>query len=462
MPRGTEARGGLPTTAVLLVAAGALLRLLGARGDLWLDEVWSVELVKQVTTPLGILTDIHRDNNHALNSLWIYLVGPGASSFAYRALAVAASVATLVLVWIEGRRAGRAAGTIALLLAGVSYPLVLWGSEARGYATAVMGALAAWTSLRRYASEGRPWQLVGFWAAMAVALLSQLSVVEVYGAFLLWSVARGRAHPFRHLALHVVPLGLLVVLWLVDVRYMEIGGGPTFALWDVVRDALAVAMGAPWDVDAAKLAAVAAAVAMCAAGVAHLWRRGDPEWLLYLAVLVVAPGFVLVVWRPTLLYLRYFVVELPFLYLLAGRLLADWWTRGRAAQAAVAAGLALVVGGHLFEDAWLVREGRGHYCDAVRFMGDHTQGDDVVVGSDHDFRNMMVLAYYASCLPAGKRLLYATMGRPSEWRVHHSGYPPTDAPSEIVIMSTRLRYRVVQTFPVRGLSGYTWFIYHRE
>ena len=61
-------------SCLLIVAVAALLRARSAMNDLWMDEIWSVELVRELHSPLEIFTKIHHDNNHYLNSLFIYFV----------------------------------------------------------------------------------------------------------------------------------------------------------------------------------------------------------------------------------------------------------------------------------------------------------------------------------------------------------------------------------------------------
>jgi hypothetical protein len=58
---------------VFLLAA--IIRIVAAFNDLWLDEIWSIELVRELRSALGVFTQTHHDNNHYLNSLFIYVLG---------------------------------------------------------------------------------------------------------------------------------------------------------------------------------------------------------------------------------------------------------------------------------------------------------------------------------------------------------------------------------------------------
>src|SRR5580658_3326658 len=52
-----------------LTLAGLPLRLFCARGDLWLDEIWSLQSLEHISHSGEIFYAISQDNNHFLNSL---------------------------------------------------------------------------------------------------------------------------------------------------------------------------------------------------------------------------------------------------------------------------------------------------------------------------------------------------------------------------------------------------------
>ncbi len=120
----------------VLAALGIALavRLAMARGGLWLDEAWSVAMAHEAANPIAVISGIHHDNNHPLNSWWLQLVGIGASPLAARALAIACSVATVLPAAHFAARRSPWAGRISAWLFACSPMLVLLGSEARGYA----------------------------------------------------------------------------------------------------------------------------------------------------------------------------------------------------------------------------------------------------------------------------------------------------------------------------------------
>ena len=98
------------------------------------------------------------DNNHLLNTLWIYAVGDRPTWFAYRLFSILTGSAAIAATGLALRRVGRVESLVAAVLVAASYPMIVYSSEARGYAPAVFFAA---TAIRLYALSissraGRP------------------------------------------------------------------------------------------------------------------------------------------------------------------------------------------------------------------------------------------------------------------------------------------------------------------
>jgi hypothetical protein len=253
----------------IAVAAFAALRLACLHNDLWLDEIWSLQLAGLVHSPLQLLTRLQSENNHPLNSLWLFLLGPTAPEWAYRLLSWATGSAA---VWLAGLLAQRqfrrmhpadaeggaeAAGLITVLLFGGSYLLVLYSSEARGYAPALcFSLLAGYALLRAPAAPRSAWAVV-YWLACALSLLSHAVSAQVVIAGLGFSlVALARSAESREkraaslLWWHALPLLFLAGYFLFFFRHL-VPGGATFAgtnhvpLGFVLGDLAAFSLGFP-------------------------------------------------------------------------------------------------------------------------------------------------------------------------------------------------------------------------
>src|SRR6266513_4370599 len=85
------------------VAAG--VRVFAAQDDLWFDEVWTLELLRERVHSFGdVFLNFKHSNNHHLCSLWMWLVGQNASGPIYRLPSVLASIGTIVVVGLIGSR----------------------------------------------------------------------------------------------------------------------------------------------------------------------------------------------------------------------------------------------------------------------------------------------------------------------------------------------------------------------
>ncbi|MGC6399258.1 hypothetical protein ACNI3Q_01610 [Sphingomonas sp. FW199] len=126
-----------------ITLAGLVLRLLSARGGLWLDEAWSARLAHDVGTPLGIFFNINHDNSHHLNSLWLQTVGLGAPSWLARLPAIVTGTLAIPVAAMIAAPRGRWPMIATAILFALSPILVTMGSEARGYAPMALAFLTA-------------------------------------------------------------------------------------------------------------------------------------------------------------------------------------------------------------------------------------------------------------------------------------------------------------------------------
>jgi hypothetical protein len=451
-----------------VVAAGAALRILAARGDLWLDEIWSLGLAREAGSAWRVFTAIHHDNNHHLSTLWMLALGPSAQSLAYRALAVAAGAATLALVALRPMRLGSGEAFAWLSLLAFSWILVHYASEARGYAPAMLFAVAAFVSLDRFLETGRRSWAAAFSLSAVLGLLSHLTFLYAFLAFAAWAAAawirdRATRRPDAALlAAFAVPAAAFAALWAVSLRQLVVGGGPEYRTWAVLRELLRASLGLPrGPLELLGLVALAGA----ANEIRWMIRQRRPEAAFFLAVLLVAPGLVLAWSRPEYLAPRYFVVAVPFFLLLVGRSLARLWRRAPWGRVAASAAMAVFCAGSGFQVARLLRDGRGHYREAVELIVRSSPPGDATVGSDHEWRNPVVLDHYARQVAGAGMLAYV----PSPewpwyaplWFLRHDLEEDPRPPGEMVGPRGR-RYTLVRQFPSAPMSGWHWQLYRRD
>jgi hypothetical protein len=183
--------------------------------------------------------------------------------------------------------------------------------------------------------------------------------------------------------------------------------------------------------------------------------------MLYLFGMVVSPVAVASAYRSELYEARHFIVSMALWLLLAGRLLAWLTTRGRAARAVVAVTLAAFLLGNALWTVRLLRDGRGHFRDALSYVADNTRGATVRVTSDHDFRNRMVIEYYAPRIDRRVRYVNrrdrAVVG--TDWYIASLPRPPGE--TSVLRDSRGVAYRFETEFPSNPFSGIPWRLYRR-
>ena len=189
------------------VALGIALRLRGAQGDLWLDEIWTLRLIAPLQSAADIFLRAPSDNNHYLNSLWLWLVGPEASTVTMRLASIIIGGLSIIAAAAACRRHSATAAAVAAILVATSYFFVHYGSEARGYAGMILCILTAKAALDRLlddeASLGA-WML--FALAICVGVFFHLTMVEAAGALALAALAQRftESRPRRGFAIALV------------------------------------------------------------------------------------------------------------------------------------------------------------------------------------------------------------------------------------------------------------------
>ncbi len=173
-----------------VLLAAVALRLVAAAGDLWLDEIWSLDnLALAMTRPTltGRLPLLFHDNTHPVNTLYLALVGPGAGPLAYRALSVFAGAAAVAVAAAIGWRRSPLEGLMSAGLVSVSYPMVHYSSEARGYGIMLLAALSAAWLMETYLERPGRLKAVAFSTVALIGLASHFTFLAVLAALGAWA-----------------------------------------------------------------------------------------------------------------------------------------------------------------------------------------------------------------------------------------------------------------------------------
>jgi hypothetical protein len=463
--------------AMASFAVGTVVRVFAAQNDLWFDEVWTLELLRERVHSFGdVFNNIKHSNNHHLVSLWMWLVGQNASAFVYRIPSVLASIGTVAVAGFIGARRSWLEAYSAVTLTSWSYLLIHYGTEARGYSLAIFFSLLAWGALQQF-QERRSWfWTIVFWSAVVLGFLAHLEFAVCFAGLMVWALwrfvhdrSKWREGVLDLLALFTVPVVLLLAFYFVAVRGMEVGGGPEYQVKPLLIETASYMLGGPANGAAAGIAAVLALASIYVALVYLVFERDD-RWIFY-AVVIVAPLGLIPILLLVPLSVRYFIITVAATFVLLSSGFAALLRRTLARLFIGLTLLALFVAGNVVHTINLLRFGRGQYLAALRFMETHSNSREVVITSDHDFRNGMLVSYYKRYLEHPDHVRYVdaaalreeylrTNGSSSgaEWLILHR-FDRREQPERMTDHFGN-NYQLMTVYRYSDLSGWNWLLYH--
>jgi len=457
---------------VILAMAGAA-RICGARNDLWLDEILTLDLARQASSLADVLTN-PSDFNHHLYTAYLYLAGPGDNELLCRMPSLVAGIGAVLLAAVIGLRRNAASAFFAMLLVGFSYVLILYSSEARGYSLAVFFSFLSLYLLDSYLDTRSRRTALLFSLSVVLGFVSQLTFLSFYLAALVWSGYRfiaDRSRPRDALAdalcCHAIPLLFLAAFYFVAVRRMVImGGTPSPSLMQNCGAALAWSFGIP-PPNAWKSPTCVIGGAALVAGIQLLWRE-KPDWgVFFLGAVLVFPALLVLVRGSDVIYVRYFIVGIAFLLLLCSFLLGSLYYQGWRGKIICALLLTCYLAANGWQMMSLVKYGRGHYCEAIRFLAERSTKSPITIGSDHDFRVASVGRFYAQKATGRDDVVFCRGGdwprQGPEWLIcHKESFDPAVPSWTRLEDNAGNRYEFVKAFPAAPLSGLHWFVYHHQ
>ncbi len=453
-------------SAIVVVAFG--LRVVAASNDFWLDEIWTWMTTLQMESASDVLFRIRDENNHFLNTLWIYWLGPNAGVLSYRLGSVVTGTLSVAVAGLIGNRQSKTAGCVCSLLMATSYLQVHYSSEARGYGAVVCFSLIGFWLLERSTLQPSTRRDGAFAIVSVLGILAQPMFVYAYGSLGIWWLIHTwpqRQH-LRHwiasgFRCHLLPIAFGGWLYAINVRHMVNGGGPIDPLADVLSQTLSLTVGGPYSGWPMTLQALLALLLVVLA----IWKIAgtrDRRWVFFTLIIFVMPALLLIVVNRSEIYPRYFVISQAFATLALGLMLAEVWQRSGRWRGISACLLVLIVSGNLWHVERLARLGRGNYRATLAWMFEQSGSGPLFVGSDHDFRNQMLLSFHQQFFE--RRIVYFDgqhwPPNGQDWFIAHRIEEGTEFAQQIS-PNRQTEYRLKRVVPYAGLSGWEWAIYRR-
>lgn len=397
--------------AVLCVALGVWLRYRGALGELWLDEIWSLNFA---TTHMNVWHEafwkIIHDNNHPLNTLWLFLAGPDKAAWFLRLPAiVAGGLSIAVAGWIMDKN-GAAPMLSAMLLMAVLYPLVHFGSEARGYGLMILFLLIAFGAVERARDNPAAMKWL-FAVAVTLGTWSHLSILPI--AFFLavaYAYTHWRDHGGFWSAIQAtlsfctpVTAGLSVVLAGIYAGYKDqmfdwYGGRatdcPEIGCFSAALDELiGYTLGGITTVPPGLLAGLS--VILIAGAVVWLSVLRHPRAALYAFAFFGVSGLYIALGQPNVPYGRYFIGLFALVPLLLADVIGAMRQQGRLCHRMGIGVLLVLVGVSLWTTVPFSRDGRGHYRAAFDLIAREATAQPQAIGTDMVFRTQTLFSHAA-------------------------------------------------------------------
>jgi hypothetical protein len=470
MPR--QSTAGYWTAVIGLVTGiAAVLRLVGTRGDLWLDEIWTLILLEPISWVGQIIWGINNDNNHFLNSIYLFAVGADASPMVQRGFSVVLGTMAVAAAGLASIRNGRAAALIAMMIFAVSYPMVHFGSEARGYAGLVLFSLVALVCLERELDRPDWTNRHGLGLAVGLGLLSHLTMAGPAAVLALWTfwVAWRRTGSlreaeavtrtiFRPALAWALAIGAAITFGVLRSGF-TVGGVDPFdpaGFVDGYGRLIRLLLGVPEQVPAWLCLEGAVATVMLAA----FLRRGgaNRQDALIVVSVIVLPAAMFAAHLPNLQFPRYYLFAGTMFLIFLADVFGRAWGEGGIRRALAVLALLAIAAGNVVSLRTFYENGRGHYAAAVARMA---ALGPFVYGSDHDFRTPMLVNFYARRQGVvGQYVKFSDWCRTApEWLVMEDR--KTQQREDLVVPECSLRFVRQGLFPAWGLSGWPWALYQR-
>jgi hypothetical protein len=395
---------------ILFILIGVVLRMYTAQGELWLDEVWSINEISllenwyQVYTSPKVL-----DGHSSLYSVYLWFAfSPFNSELGLRAPSVIMSIGLLFSIVFQAPQENNQR-VFCSFYAAFNYVLMIYGSEARGYSGALFFGFLAWLAYLKLAKTPSTAQAAWWVGATIACFLFHYSFIFLVTALLAAActeVMTNRAARHYMIAGSSLIMLVLSLIYLLVIKQIPPPVSPPSNYFETLINTLSVFFNGPvisaGNPQSVMLGFIAAALSTVVIIFIIFQKQPKSHCVFYTTLFVVAPLTILTFRQVPVLFPRYFLSIVPFLVLgfskITSKLLFCPSTRNIPGVFFFI--LFLTIGSFNWNRA-LLYEGRGGFKQALlKIMpsSKQTLSTPVIAINPMDIHSAIIIPYYAKKL----------------------------------------------------------------
>jgi len=202
----------------------------------------------------------------------------------------------------------------------------------------------------------------------------------------------------------------------------------------------------------------------------YLHKRNKSSIEIFFIVSIFFSPIIIAIIHPmTVLAPRYFVINLLFITLAISQALDYLFNKNKLCKIMILSLVGMFMLAQFTSIINFTKDKRGRYSQALEFIIEDSQSKQVTVGSDHDFRNALILNFYKSRIAEGSRLHYLDSNRwrdsrPDYFIIHEWESKTLDPLIHINVNDHISTYKFLKVFPFypKNTSGWNWHVYKKQ
>ena len=440
--------------AGLIVLLAILLRLRTIDNDLRIDEIWSLQLASSMHSPFDLFS-LHWDNNHYLNTLWLYYAGLSQPFWTYRIPSFLCGIGLVIaVIWSEWKKHPITGLVLGSILAASAF-LTTYSTEARGYMPMLFFGFLSYLQMQRTMNTRKTSDALAFGLLSMISFLWQLMYIHLFLALMTWYIVRfwsqKNTHTLTIFFISMFPSTLLLyLLAITDFVSLKLGGAPASTPLHAALESASVVFGLPLHSWMAEIVGLGALVSLIVC-TESIMQKDRSKGAFYLTLFALSPIALILVLHTPFFFARYFSVSLLFAILLLGtRLIGGARHSNLIIRGCCITILCAFIISNLLAQKNLTTFVRG-YTDSLMFLTSHATKQTITIGSSGDFRTKLLLWFYVPYLETDKKIVYLDrtsrrMNTPDYWFIDNEVEPHSTS-----LMNNNRHYAMMPNAPNESL-----------